>query len=141
MLSYKIYLILIFTFLIIILNSCSEQTVNQDDAFGEFITIDTVINFSPGSGQSTGQSQEYYPLNIFGLPSDKANENVPENSPYEILSLGLGGKIIVSFKDYSIVDLEGADFIIFENVFCNLNRDEINSLFTVLQWACRFKRK
>lgn len=83
------------------------------------ISIDTVVSFKAGDGQNSGQSAEYFPMNIFGIPSRYPNDKIPESSPTEVLSLGLGGEIIVSFKNYSIIDGEGVDFVIFENVFTN----------------------
>lgn len=82
-------------------------------------TIDTVISFTPGQGQNSGQSPEFFPKNIFGIPSRNASKNIPETNKNEILSLGLGGEIIVSFKNYLVYDGPGADFIIFENAFIN----------------------
>lgn len=81
--------------------------------------IDTVYHFQPGEGQNSGQSTEYFPKNIFGPPSKNATETIPESSPSEVLSIGMGGEIIVGFKDSYLVDGPGIDFIIFENVFLN----------------------
>lgn len=81
--------------------------------------IDTVYSFNPGSGQNTGQSPEYFPLNIFGPPSQNASNSIPESNPSEILSLGFGGEIVVGFKNSYIYDGDGIDFIIFENAFVN----------------------
>ncbi len=81
--------------------------------------IDTVYSFTPGTGQNAGQSDEYFPKNIFGIPSRTANSTVPESSPDEICSLGFGGEIIIGFKGHYLYDGPGPDFIIFENVFIN----------------------
>lgn len=83
------------------------------------ITINHVFKFTPGTGQNIGQSEEYFPANIFGIPSRIASEQVAEASQDEVLSLGFGGEIIVGNTDNLIVDKEGADFTIFENVFLN----------------------
>lgn len=83
------------------------------------ITINHVFSFTPGEGQNLGQGEEFYPANIFGIPSRIANENVAEASESEVLSLGFGGEIIVGNTDNLIIDGEGADFTIFENVFKN----------------------
>lgn len=83
------------------------------------ITINRVFSFKPGEGQNLGQSEEFFPANIFGAPSRIANEQVAEASESEVLSLGFGGEIIVGNSDYLIVDGDGADFTIFENVFLN----------------------
>ncbi len=82
-------------------------------------TIDTVYSFKAGSGQDFGQSSEYFPNNIFGLPSRNASYSVPEAAPEQLLSLGFDGEIIVGIKNFKIVNGEGADFTIFENCFFN----------------------
>jgi len=87
--------------------------------------IDTVYYFKPGIGQNIGQSSDYYPLNIFGPPSPKATPMIPESSPSEILSIGLGGEIIVGFKNSYLIDGDGVDFIIFENAFINPLKNKV----------------
>ena len=82
-------------------------------------TIDTVYSFSPGEGQNFGQSPEFFPNNIFGFPDSNATENVPSARESEILSLGFGGEITVGVKNARIINGEGVDFTIFENVFLN----------------------
>lgn len=81
--------------------------------------IDTVYKFLPGTGQNFGQSTEYFPQNIFGLPDTNASEFTPSSDPKQICSIGLGGEIVVGFKNYIIFDGEGPDFTIFENAFIN----------------------
>lgn len=105
-------------FLVIVLLSCSDNTTIQNNDLS-FISIDTVYSFTPGESQNAGQDSLYYPKNIFGKPVSNSNINVPANSPEYILSLGLGGEIIIGFKNYKIINGNGADFIIFENVFVN----------------------
>ncbi len=79
--------------------------------------IDTVYSFTPGIGQNVGQSPEYFPMNIFGAPASSATVSVPASAPEDILSLGIGGEIIVGIRSGKIYDGEGVDFIIFENAF------------------------
>lgn len=100
-------------FIFFSLNLCSLFAQNLCNG------IDTVYSFTAGKGQNAGQSDEYYPENIFGFPSGKASYQIPEQNPEELLSLGFEGEIIVGFRDYKIVDHEGPDFIIFENAFEN----------------------
>lgn len=83
------------------------------------ITINHVFSFTPGEFQFLGQGEEFYPANILGIPSRIASENVAEATENEVLSVGLGGDIIVGNSDNVIVDGKGADFTIFENVFRN----------------------
>lgn len=85
--------------------------------FAEGGSIDTVYSFTPGEGTLKGIEPENYPNNIFGLPSENASIKVPENNPAQILSIGIGGEIIVGFKGKRIIDVDGADFTIFENAF------------------------
>lgn len=85
--------------------------------YAEQGSIDTVYSFASGEGNLKGIEPENYPNNIFGLPSDRASLKVPENSPTQILSIGIGGEIIVGFKGRKVVDVTGADFTIFENAF------------------------
>lgn len=85
--------------------------------------IDTVYSFTPGEGQSAGQSSLYFPENIFGAPSIYAERNIAEIRPEEILSLGLGGEIILGVRNGFISNGEGDDFTIFENAFeINFNK-------------------
>jgi len=81
--------------------------------------IDEVVEFNPGTGQNNGQDEEYFPENIFGFPSEIASATTPESTPDEILSLGLGGEIIVRIKGSTIKDGPGYDFVIYENAFNN----------------------
>ncbi|MGB9851911.1 MAG: hypothetical protein ACPLPX_03490 [Candidatus Kapaibacteriota bacterium] len=81
--------------------------------------IDTVLWFIPGKGQSLGQDSAYFPMNIFSLPDTNASSSIPSSSPKDICSLGLGGEIVVGFKNYYLVDGDGPDFTIFENAFVN----------------------
>lgn len=99
------------------------QTISLKAQTNQF--IDTVYFFNPGLGQNTGQSSEYFPLNIFGPPSSKASSTIPESSPTEILSLGLDGEIIVGFKNSYLIDGIGVDFIIFENAFINPIKNKV----------------
>lgn len=82
----------------------------------DYITIDTVYSFTPGTGQNAGQSETYYPQNIFGLPWANADSIVPASMPSDLLSLGMGGEIVVGFKNHEITDGEGDDFYVYENV-------------------------
>ena len=57
-------------------------------------------------------------MNIFGPPCKTATQYSAAFNPYDVVELGFGGEIIVGSKHFYIVDGEGPDFIIFENVFC-----------------------
>ena len=89
------------------------------NAFSYQSFIDTVYYYKIGTLEFQDSVNAYYPQNIFGKPSERASKDVPESSPEQILSIGIGGEIIVGFKDYIIKDGEGIDFVIFENAFIN----------------------
>lgn len=78
---------------------------------------DSVVVFEPGSGQNFGQQPPYFPNNVLGPPDKNAKPTVPSADPNEILSLGLGGRIVLAFTDNLIIDGPGADFTVFENAF------------------------
>lgn len=82
-------------------------------------TIDTVISFTPGEGQNHGQSPEFFPENIFGPPDTSARTKKQAQSENEVCSIGLGGEIVVGFRDFVIADGPGPDFTIYENAFIN----------------------
>lgn len=84
-----------------------------------FAPIDTVFLFIPGKGQNVGQDSLYFPNNVFNLPRKEVSDKVPESNPENICSLGLGGEIVVGWKNYELIDAEGYDFTIFENAFIN----------------------
>lgn len=67
--------------------------------YAEKGSIDTVYYFKLGNLKQQDSINPYYPQNIFGLPSRKATRTVPESSQSEILSIGIGGEIIVGFKN------------------------------------------
>lgn len=93
--------------------------IARTEAQLEHSYIDTVYSFTPGTGQNFGQSPEFFPMNIFGVPAIEASEYIPASAESEVLSLGIDGEIIVGVKDMVIYDGEGDDFIIYENAFKN----------------------
>lgn len=73
--------------------------------------ISDVVSYAPGEGAGFGQDQ--YPDIVKGPPM-----GMGENAgSLDVLSLGEGGEIIVSFAGLDIVNGDGADLIIFENPF------------------------
>ena len=107
----NIYLLIIF----LISNVLNAQTF-----------IDTVYSYQWGNGTgAVGRDAKYFPHNIFGPPTRYATKYVPASHDSNIVSLGLGGEIIVGIKDGYIIDKEGPDFIIFENVFSNYQETKI----------------
>ena len=70
-----------------------------------------VVSFEPGPG--AGYGQEYMPDVVLGPPSGGGTTQ----GSLDVLSLGAGGEIVLSFGDGEIVNGEGPDFIVFENPF------------------------
>lgn len=88
-------------------------------AFGQYerTSIDTVIAFTPGAKQTSGQGPSVFPKNIFGVPDQRADTAVAVTDPRSICSIGYGGSITVGFTNHVIVDGPGPDFTVFENAF------------------------
>lgn len=80
-------------------------------------TIDTVYSTSFGSNTQFGQSNTYFPMNIFGLPDSLARKDSPSSSENQVSALGLNGSITVGFRNKMLRDMPGSDFTIFENAF------------------------
>ncbi len=85
---------------------------------------DGVVSFTPGTGAGFGQN--FFPDNVLGPPDPDPTLSVYNSSckPQEILSLGHGGEIILEFSDNYIIDGNGVDFTVFENVFLTWGTDE-----------------
>ena len=73
---------------------------------------DTEGNPIPLYGSFSGFGQDRYPGIIFGPPQGAGDYM----GSLDVLTLGMGGEIIVGFGNEGIADGEGADFIVFENV-------------------------
>jgi hypothetical protein len=67
-------------------------------------------------GQGAGHGQEALPRVVLGPPAG-ATSSGPASGADEVLSLGAGGEVVMSFGDRRIVDGSGADFVVFENPF------------------------
>lgn len=76
---------------------------------------DAVESFVPGTG--AGHGADHLPGNVLGLPDPIARSSIATVSPGQVLSLGVGGEIILRFDRHPIVDLPGPDFTVFENAF------------------------
>lgn len=76
---------------------------------------DAVVSFAPGSG--AGHGAEHLPGNVLGLPDSIAREDIATVSGEQVLSLGIGGEIVLRFDRHPIIDRPGADFTVFENAF------------------------
>lgn len=76
---------------------------------------DSLISVTPGTGAGYGAA--YVPSNVLGLPDTTGRGDVAAIDPRQILSLGLGGEIVLMFKHHPIIDGPGPDFTVFENAF------------------------
>jgi hypothetical protein len=70
-----------------------------------------VVAFTAGS--NAGHGAEQFPDVVLGPPT----VGPPSVGSLDVLSLGVGGEIIVGFGDRMIEDGPGADFIVWENAF------------------------
>ena len=64
-------------------------------------------------GDNAGFGQEEFPEVVLGVPDGR---DVLSGSR-DVLSLGVGGEIVLAFGDRAIIDGPGVDFIVFENSF------------------------
>lgn len=76
---------------------------------------DTVFSVRWGTGQNFGREQ--FPRNVLGLPDTSARADRPAVTAEAVCSLGLGGEIIIGWKNAILLNRTGADFTVFENVF------------------------
>lgn len=70
-----------------------------------------VVSFTPGP--CAGFGQDKMPDIVKGAPKGGGGQR----GSLDVLSLGVGGEIVVSFGQNAIVDGAGIDFLVFENVF------------------------
>lgn len=70
-----------------------------------------VVRFAPGP--NAGFGSERFPGNVLGPPRGQGTLA----GSLDVLSLGLGGEIVLDLGASAIVDGEGPDFIVFENPF------------------------
>ncbi len=90
----------------------SEAAAESGDAStGALPYVSEVVSFTPGSGAGFGQ--ESMPEVVLGPPAP----GPPTAGSLDVLSLGDGGEIVLSFGDRAIVDGPGPDLVVFENPF------------------------
>jgi hypothetical protein len=70
-----------------------------------------VVSFAPGTCAGFGATD--MPSIVLGPPRGAGDEQ----GSLDVVSLGGGGEIVLSFEPYAIVDRPGVDFIVFENPF------------------------
>lgn len=112
----KKYFFLVTISIMLILYGCGEPSEPTQPTIEEPTCIDTCYSFIWGSSQNYGRDSVYFPQNIFGEPSRTANQKAPAVGENELCSIGFGGEIVVGCKGRYIVDGDGVDFVVFENV-------------------------
>jgi len=75
-----------------------------------------VREYDFGTSQTFGQDPRYFPYNVLGPVCTTATPTTPCADPCQIVSLGKGGYIVLTF-DPPLADKPGPDFIVFENAF------------------------
>jgi hypothetical protein len=70
-----------------------------------------VVSFEPGGNAGFGQDQ--LPDVVLGPPMGKGTSR----GSLDVLSLGVGGEIVLGFGELSIIDRDGVDLVVFENAF------------------------
>jgi hypothetical protein len=83
-----------------------DGSVLREDRF-----ITNVVSFTPGACAGFGASD--MPAVILGPPVGAGDTR----GGLDVVSLGIGGEIVVSFGSNEIVDQPGPDLIVFENAF------------------------
>jgi hypothetical protein len=73
--------------------------------------ITKVVRFTPGACAGFGSTS--MPAIVLGPPTGAGTMK----GSLDVVSLGIGGEIVVSFEPNAIVDGPGADFLVFENAF------------------------
>jgi hypothetical protein len=70
-----------------------------------------LVDFEPGDGAGYGQDE--LPEVVLGPPVGRG----PSMGSLDVLSLGVGGEIVLGLGDRVLVDGPGPDFVVFENAF------------------------
>lgn len=108
--------------LAVVLLGCNDsESVVSDNADGGAARLDAslaalpyateVVSFMPGSGAGFGQSK--LPGVVLGPPMGHG----VDRGSLDVLSLGVGGEIVLGFGEHTAVDGPGPDFVVFENAF------------------------
>jgi hypothetical protein len=96
------------------LDASSDAAVDPDvmvPALEDLPYAREVVDYE--EGESSGFGQNMFPEIVLGPPKGKGTGS----GSLDVLSLGVGGSIVIGFGENDIVDGEGPDFIVFENPF------------------------
>jgi len=101
---------------LLLLSACSDgdsqsPTDDQDQALARLPYARSVEYFEPGA--NAGFGAERLPDIVLGPPRGEGNTA----GSLDVLSLGVGGEIVVGFGDRALVDGPGPDLLVFENPF------------------------
>ena len=110
MLSRNFYIFMVLLGGLYFLSACESPRSEQGD-LDSLLFATEIISFEEGDGAGFGQ--EELPEIALGPPGKSSQSQ----GSLDVVSLGVGGSIIVGFGDRSIVDGPGPDFIVFENAF------------------------
>jgi hypothetical protein len=98
--------------------ACGSSHSEPNDGAGGAMTVPdglpyatTIESFTPGDG--AGFNETKLPGVVLGPPQGKGTRA----GSLDVLSLGSGGEIVLSFGDRAIEDQPGPDFVVFENPF------------------------
>ena len=90
-------------------DSAEEMSVGECD--NSHLYAQELVSFEPGEG--AGYGQDKLPNVVLGPPQI----GEPISGSTDVLSLGVGGEIVLAFVDVNIVDGPGVDFVVWENPF------------------------
>jgi hypothetical protein len=90
-------------------SACGGSSSADGDAAPPYAS--EVISFEPG--ENGGYGMKDFPDVVLGPPRGKGTGA----GSLDVLSLGVGGEIVLGFGEREIEDGPGPDFIVFENVF------------------------
>ena len=93
-----------------LMGGCGSETTNDESLYAGYYGV-TVEAFEPGTDAGYGQNR--LPGVVLGPPLGRGTAA----GSVDVLSLGLGGSIVLGFGETEIVNGDGPDFIIFENAF------------------------
>jgi hypothetical protein len=87
------------------------DSVNGSTSAADMPYAAEVISFTPGS--NAGHGQDELPDVVLGPPDGRGEQM----GSLDVLSLGVGGEVVLGFGERVIEDGPGTDFIVFENAF------------------------
>lgn len=73
---------------------------------------DELVSFTPGT--LAGHGQDLMPEVVFGPPDGKGSG---AGTSVDVVSLGVGGEIVLGFSGREVLDGPGPDLVVFENAF------------------------